>query len=211
MEAEAIEPYASGIDRREWLRVIGWSAVILIITSLPYLFGALISSPDAQFGGLVIGVEDGNSYLAKMRLGATGAWQFYLFYTTEPHQGAYLLLFHLLLGKVARLSGLSFDIGKSDIKDDHVPLLEKIKKVIQMFPDAQLVVEGRTDASGDPKANLTLSEKRAYAVMQYLRQSLLISADKIQAIGYGADKPIASNQTKDGRAKNRRIDVIIMQ
>jgi len=108
VEAEAIEPHASGIDRGEWLRVIGWSAVILIITSLPYLFGALISSPDAQFGGLVIGVEDGNSYLAKMRLGATGAWQFYLFYTTEPHQGAYLLLFHLLLGKVARLSGLSF-------------------------------------------------------------------------------------------------------
>lgn len=108
MEAEAIEPYASGISRREWLRVIGWSAVILIITSLPYLFGALISSPEAQFGGLVIGVEDGNSYLAKMRLGATGAWRFYLFYTSEPHQGAYMLLFHLLLGKVARLSGLSF-------------------------------------------------------------------------------------------------------
>ncbi len=108
MEAEAIEPYARDISRGEWLRVIGWSAVILIVTSLPYLFGALISSPEAQFGGLVIGVEDGNSYLAKMRLGATGAWQFYLFYTTEPHQGAYLLLFHLLLGKVALLSGLSF-------------------------------------------------------------------------------------------------------
>jgi len=108
MEAEAIEPYAREISRQEWLQVLGWSALILLVTSLPYLFGALISSPEAQFGGLVIGVEDGNSYLAKMRLGATGAWQFYLFYTSEPHQGAYLLLFHLLLGKIARLGGLSF-------------------------------------------------------------------------------------------------------
>jgi hypothetical protein len=82
--------------------------VILLVTSLPYLFGALISTPATQFGGLVIGVEDGNSYLAKMRLGAEGGWRFYLFYTSEPHQGAYLFLFHLLLGKIARLSGLSF-------------------------------------------------------------------------------------------------------
>ena len=108
MGTEAIEPYSSRISRGEWLQVLAWSAVILLVTSLPYLFGALISSPEAQFGGLVIGVEDGNSYLAKMRLGATGVWQFYLFYTTEPHQGAYLLLFHLLLGKIAHLSGLSF-------------------------------------------------------------------------------------------------------
>ena len=80
MGTEAIEPYSSRISRGEWLQVLAWSAVILLVTSLPYLFGALISSPEAQFGGLVIGVEDGNSYLAKMRLGATGVWQFYLFF-----------------------------------------------------------------------------------------------------------------------------------
>lgn len=106
MAAQAIEPRSSGISRSEWLQVLIWSAVILLVTSLPYLYGALISTPGAQFGGLVIGVEDGNSYLAKMRLGATDGWQFYLFYTSEPHQGAYLLLFHLALGKIARLSGL---------------------------------------------------------------------------------------------------------
>ena len=127
----------------------------------------------------------------------------------NPSEGE--VLFNAANDIVLRLSGLSFDIGKSDIKDGHVPLLEKVKTIVEMFPDAQLVVEGHTDASGDPKSNLTLSEKRAYAVMQYFRQTLLIPADKIQAIGYGADKPIASNQTKDGRAKNRRIDVLIMQ
>jgi len=112
---------------------------------------------------------------------------------------------------VLRLTGLSFDVGKAEIKDEHVPLLEKVKQIIEMFPNAHLVIEGHTDASGDPATNLQLSEKRAFAVMQYLRQSLMIPSDKIQAIGYGADKPIASNQTPEGRAKNRRIDILVMR
>ena len=127
----------------------------------------------------------------------------------NPSEGE--VLFNSSNDIVLRLSGLSFAIGKSDIQDDHVPLLEKVKKVIQLFPGSLLVVEGHTDASGDAAANVTLSEKRAFAVMQYLRQSLLIPANQIQSMGYGADRPVASNQTADGRAKNRRIDVIIMQ
>jgi hypothetical protein len=95
------------VSRAEWLWVLAWSGMILLLTSLPYLYGALLSTPANQFGGFVFGVEDGNSYLAKMRLGATGAWQFHLFYTSEPHAGAYLFMFHLLLGKLARFTGLS--------------------------------------------------------------------------------------------------------
>jgi OOP family OmpA-OmpF porin len=127
----------------------------------------------------------------------------------NPSEGE--ILFDASNDIVLRLSGLSFDVGKSEIKDDHIPVLEKVKKVIELFPDAQLVVEGHTDASGDPSANLHLSEKRAFAVMQYLRQSLLIPSDKIRSIGYGSDKPIASNETADGRAKNRRIDILVMR
>ncbi|MBU0985526.1 MAG: OmpA family protein [candidate division Zixibacteria bacterium] len=127
----------------------------------------------------------------------------------NPSEGE--VLFNASNDIVMRLSGLSFDVGKSDIQDEHTALLGKVKQAIEMFPDAQYVVEGHTDASGDPKANLTLSEKRAYSVMQYLRQSMLIPADKIQSMGYGADRPVASNQTRDGRAKNRRIDILIMQ
>jgi len=105
---EATEAGESRISHKEWRRVLGWSAVILLVTSLPYVYGTLISTPASQFGGFVIGVEDSNSYLAKMRLGAAGGWRFHLFYTSEPHDGAYLYLFHLLLGKIAQLSGLSF-------------------------------------------------------------------------------------------------------
>ncbi len=112
---------------------------------------------------------------------------------------------------ILRLTGLSFDINKSDIKNEHVPLLDKVKAIIEMFPDNKIAVEGHTDASGDPSANTQLSEKRAYAVMQYLRQSMLLSADRISAIGYGSEKPVASNTSSEGRAKNRRIDIVIMK
>lgn len=128
--------------------------------------------------------------------------------TLNPSEGE--VLFNSSNDVVLRLSGLSFDSGKDQIKDEHIPLLEKVKGIIQLFPDAQLMIEGHTDAQGDGSANITLSEKRAYAVMQYLRQSLLLSADQIRSMGFGADKPVASNQTADGRAKNRRIDIIIM-
>ncbi len=126
----------------------------------------------------------------------------------NPSEGE--VLFNSSNDVVLRLSGLSFDVNKSDIKDEHIPLLEKVKSIIELFGDSKLFVEGHTDASGESAANIALSEKRAYAVMQYLRQTLLISADRISAIGYGDEKPVASNQTTEGRAKNRRIDIIIM-
>jgi outer membrane protein OmpA-like peptidoglycan-associated protein len=112
---------------------------------------------------------------------------------------------------VLRLGGLSFASGKSDIKDEQASLLGKVIEIIKLYPDTKLIVEGHTDSNGDAYANQTLSEKRAFSVMQYLRQTLLLSADKIQSMGYGADRPIGSNKTKDGRAKNRRIDIILMR
>jgi len=111
---------------------------------------------------------------------------------------------------VLRLSGVSFDIGKAYIKETHVPVLEKVKEIIKLFPNAKVVVEGHTDATGNAATNMLLSEKRAFAIMQYLRQTMLLSSEQIKSMGYGADKPIATNQNKDGRAQNRRIDVVIM-
>ncbi len=112
---------------------------------------------------------------------------------------------------VLRLSGLAFESGKSDLRENQKPLLKKAQEVINLFPGSRLLVEGHTDAAGDASANLRLSDKRAIAVMQYLRESLVIPADKISAVGYGSERPVASNENADGRAKNRRIDIIIMQ
>jgi outer membrane protein OmpA-like peptidoglycan-associated protein len=112
---------------------------------------------------------------------------------------------------VLRLTGLKFDVGSSDIKDDQMPLLDKVVQIVQMDAKARLVVEGHTDASGEETSNRQLSEKRAYSLMMYLRTATGMTADRIKAIGYGAEKPIASNETTEGRAKNRRTDIIIMQ
>jgi hypothetical protein len=92
------------VTRREWLWVLAWSAAALALTCVPYALGAALSSPEHVFGGFVIGVEDGYSYLAKMGEGARGAWLFHIIYTSEPHQGALFFLFHILLGKVAALA-----------------------------------------------------------------------------------------------------------
>lgn len=97
--------------RQEWLWATVWAAVIVIITVLPYLYGAAISTPTNRFGGFVIGVEDGYSYLAKMQQGAAGQWLFHLVYTPEPHRGELFFFYYILLGKLARLFDLSLPVA----------------------------------------------------------------------------------------------------
>lgn len=94
------------ITRQEWLWAASVSLLIMALTSVPYLYGLSRSEPASQFSGFIIGVEDGNSYLGKMRMGAEGSWRFNLAYTPEPHPGVYLYTFHLGLGKVSRALGL---------------------------------------------------------------------------------------------------------
>ncbi len=127
----------------------------------------------------------------------------------NPSEGE--ILFNATNDIVLRLTGLAFASGKSDIVDAQVPILNKAIEIIKLFPDSKLMVEGHTDNAGDATSNSRLSEKRSYAVMQFIRQAFSIPAEKIQSVGYGAERPVASNATADGRAKNRRIDIIIMQ
>ena len=94
------------VYRKEWLWLLTWSVVIVVITLLPYLYGAIISTPESKFSGFVIGLEDGNSYLSKMQQGRSGYWLFRLAYTPEPHQAELFFLFYILLGKVAGLTNL---------------------------------------------------------------------------------------------------------
>jgi OOP family OmpA-OmpF porin len=72
-------------------------------------------------------------------------------------------------------------------------------------PDARVAIEGHTDAQGDEASNLALSESRAEAVRDYL-VSQGIAADRLETAGFGESRPIASNDTAEGRAENRRIE-----
>src|SRR5437763_1311748 len=88
------------VRRAEWRWVARVAAVAAAVSSLPYIAGCLSSTPAWRFGGFVLGIEDGNSYIAKMSLGARGAWLFHLLYTPEPHQPGLFFPFYLLLGKL---------------------------------------------------------------------------------------------------------------
>ena len=108
-----------------------------------------------------------------------------------------------------RLISLSFPVGKSTIEPENFGLLSKVQNAIKNFPNSTVVIEGHTDSYGSDEKNMELSQERASAVKQYILANMNLDQNKVMSFGYGETKPIANNETKDGRAKNRRIDLII--
>ncbi len=108
-----------------------------------------------------------------------------------------------------RLSGLKFQPGKAIIQPEYFSLLTKVQRALREFPKSYVVVQGHTDATGNAYKNKLLSEKRALAVKEYLNANIDLDPNQIQVIGMGDQMPIASNKTAEGRAKNRRIDILI--
>jgi len=111
---------------------------------------------------------------------------------------------------IIRLYGINFPSGKAVIRPQFFPLLTKVIKAISEFPNCYVRIEGHTDSRGSNKVNERLSTDRARAVVQYILANSTIDEKRITAIGYGEDRPIASNDTPEGRALNRRIDVVII-
>lgn len=110
---------------------------------------------------------------------------------------------------VVSLMGINFPSGRSTIEASSAPLMRKVQKALALFPDASILIEGHTDAHGSDSANLILSQDRADAVKQYLVTHFGANAEKISSIGYGEARPVATNETAAGRARNRRIDLVI--
>ena len=110
---------------------------------------------------------------------------------------------------IIRLLGLTFDVGRSTIKPDQFALLTKVQQAIDIFPYSAVVVEGHTDSYGGDELNLKLSEERAGAVRQYFIANFELRPEDVEAVGFGESRPIANNETPEGRGKNRRIDVVI--
>lgn len=102
---------------------------------------------------------------------------------------------------------INFDTGKATIKPDSQAIVDQIVTLLKDNKDLKLAVEGHTDNVGDAKANKTLSEARAKAVVAALTGKG-IAASRLKSAGYGQEKPIADNSTDDGRAKNRRVELV---
>jgi flagellar motor protein MotB len=104
--------------------------------------------------------------------------------------------------------GIYFDAGKADIKPQSTPVLEEIAKLLNTDASLKLHVIGHTDNVGSLASNMTLSKQRAEAVVSVLTTKYRISAKRLQAGGVGPLSPVATNRTEEGRAKNRRVELV---
>ncbi|MBN2426162.1 MAG: OmpA family protein [Calditrichaceae bacterium] len=110
---------------------------------------------------------------------------------------------------IIRLIGLTFQSGDALIQPEYFSLLTKLQRAIYEFPENYIIIEGHTDGMGNALKNKLLSEDRARAVKEYLMANMDLDAARVSHYGLGDQKPIASNKTAEGRAQNRRIEIII--
>ena len=110
---------------------------------------------------------------------------------------------------IIRLRAMQFPVGQAIIMPNNYELLSKVQRSIRTFGEPDVVIEGHTDSTGSDEVNEHLSQQRAESVRDYLVANKTLPEEKIVAIGYGSKRPLASNETEEGRAINRRIDVVI--
>lgn len=104
---------------------------------------------------------------------------------------------------------LKFPTGKSELSAEFDPQLKKVADFMDRFPTVTLVIEGHTDNVGSAAKNKVLSQVRADSVKNALIKKFNVSADRVSSKGFGAESPVASNATAEGRAKNRRVVAVL--
>jgi outer membrane protein OmpA-like peptidoglycan-associated protein len=104
--------------------------------------------------------------------------------------------------------GIYFDSGKADLKPESKPALEEIAKLLAADPSLKLWVVGHTDSEGTAASNVDLSNRRAAAVIRELTGTHKVAANRLAPFGNGPYAPVATNDSEDGRAKNRRVELV---
>ncbi|MDZ7639007.1 MAG: OmpA family protein [Bryobacterales bacterium] len=112
-------------------------------------------------------------------------------------------------GLVVTMSDILFDVGKFDLKPGTREALAKIAGILTWTPGLTLEVEGHTDSTGSDELNRKLSEQRAAAVLNYLVDQGVPPLSNITGRGYASSRPVAGNDTRDGRQRNRRVELVI--
>ncbi|MEO7012807.1 MAG: OmpA family protein [Dokdonella sp.] len=112
-------------------------------------------------------------------------------------------------GMQMSLDDVAFAPGQSRLRAEASDSIAKVAEFVGQEPDKLIRIEGHTDSTGSPNANQVLSQKRAEAVRDAL-EALGVDASRMTAAGVGAERPVATNENADGRAKNRRVDVIVV-
>lgn len=114
------------------------------------------------------------------------------------------------LGRTGHASvyGIYFDTGKADVKPESDGTLKEIAKLLQQQAQLKLYVVGHTDNVGNFASNQDLSQRRAEAVAQLLSTKYGVPAARLKSVGDGPSAPVASNDSEEGRAKNRRVELV---
>jgi OOP family OmpA-OmpF porin len=108
-------------------------------------------------------------------------------------------------------SDILFEISKADIKPESHAILDRIGGSLIQWPALKIEIGGYTDSSGSAELNQSLSEQRAQAVLEYLVKKFPeIQRSQYVTKGYGEESPIATNDTKEGRAQNRRVEFKVL-
>jgi len=111
--------------------------------------------------------------------------------------------------KVTMTLDVEFDTAKAIVKEKYYDDIKRVAGFMKEYPDATTVIEGHTDDVGNDASNKALSEKRANNVRQYIIDKFGIDGSRLTAEGYGEEKPVASNETAEGRQKNRRVEAVL--
>jgi outer membrane protein OmpA-like peptidoglycan-associated protein len=104
-----------------------------------------------------------------------------------------------------------FDTGKYALRPEATELLGKVATLVRSYPGLPISIEGHTDSVGSTESNQTLSENRAHAVVEWLTKNSAVPAGCLSAKGFGETKPVATNDTPEGRQMNRRVEVTIQK
>lgn len=112
-------------------------------------------------------------------------------------------------GVVVTLGDVLFETGQAELRTDARSSLIEVVDLLQSEPEKKIRIEGHTDSVGSAEANLRLSERRAGSVLETL-VSLGVDRSRVTTVGMGEDFPIATNDTEEGRSRNRRVDVILL-
>jgi len=110
--------------------------------------------------------------------------------------------------KITFSSGIMFDVDKAVLKDQYRGELSELSTILNKYEDTNILLEGHTDSTGSEEYNLDLSKKRAQSVANYLATQN-VNPTRFTMMGYGESQPIVSNETVEGRAQNRRVEVAI--
>jgi outer membrane protein OmpA-like peptidoglycan-associated protein len=107
------------------------------------------------------------------------------------------------------IQGINFKTNSDKLLKNSFPLLDRAVKVLNDFPEVRLEISGHTDNRGKGDYNRDLSQKRADSVKSYM-VAHGVAADRLEAVGYGMDRPVATNKTQAGRSKNRRTEFTLI-